>query len=122
MNINESSSRLHASLQNFVALCNANQDLPKLTRKWERHVHIKPKDAPSIFTLQVGGGEDSILVEGELKGRPSLTLSGPAEVLADVLSGEVNPAEALIGMGLEIYGAEEDVMKLDAITLVLWDW
>lgn len=120
--MNESAASMHQCLVDFASLCNANPHLSKLIQRWERNIHVRPKDDPAVFTLALEGGSVCQVACEALEGKPSITVSGPPKVLIDVFSGRVNPAEALISMGLEIYGAEEDIMKLDAITLVLWDW
>lgn len=120
--MNDSEISMQACLLEFASLCNSNTDLHKLIRKWERHVHVEPKDGSTSFTLTVEGGAVTQVTSGKAQGKQSLTISGPTDVLLGVFSGRINPAEALISMGLETYGAEEDVMKLDAITLILWDW
>lgn len=115
-------SALETCLHEFAQLCKSNSDLPKLIKKWERYVHFKPTDSDEVFSLELSGGAVRGVHRGALEDKTPLTVSAPTEVIIEVLSGRLNPADAVISSGLGVFGAEEDVMKLDAITLVLWDW
>lgn len=115
-------SALETCILEFSRLCNANANLPKLIRKWDRYVHFTPTDSKEVYSLEVSGGVVSAVHCGALEGKQTLTVSAPTNVMMDVLAGRLNPADAVISSGLGVFGAEEDVMKLDAITLVLWDW
>jgi hypothetical protein len=117
----ETSSALEKCLLEFAQMCNSNTDIPRLLKNWDRYVHVKPHQSTELFTLDVAAGGVKGVLPGELQGRKTITVSAASDVLIEVFSGRLNPAEALISSGLEVYGAEEDVMKLDAITLVLWD-
>lgn len=117
-----SPSALEACIREFLQLCKSNSDLSKLIKKWERYVHFKPTDSDEVFSLEITGGAVSSVHRGALEDKKTLTVSAPTQVIIEVLSGRLNPADAVISSGLGVFGAEEDVMKLDAITLVLWDW
>jgi hypothetical protein len=88
---------------------------------WDRFIYVKASDTNERFTVDVQGGKVAAVTSGELAGKTSLSIMAAASVLEEVLSGRVNPSEALLDHGLEVFGDEADVVKLDALTLILWD-
>lgn len=111
---------LQETLFTFKNLVNNNSSVKKLLVGWEPMIQIETVDADEQYTLTV---RDCIL--DEIRQGPdengTVTVRGTRQILSEIFAGKRNPAQALIDGQIEIYGQEKDMIKLDALTLVLWD-
>jgi hypothetical protein len=108
-------------LRQFAAQVNEHPQVIRLMRGWDRFIHVKASDTNESFTVDVNDGKVAAITAGERSGKSSVSIVAAATVLTDVLSGKLNPSQAMLDDGLEVFGQEADVVKLDALTLVLWD-
>jgi hypothetical protein len=83
--------------------CNANTRLAKMLRGWDRTGHSVLSD----------------LVTG-LVGVPDLVVTATSEEFADLFWGDLNPSEKYISGEIVLAGSAEDVMRLDAMSMVVF--
>ena len=100
--------------------CNANPRLAKMLRGWNRTVHLMTTDdtaGAGHFTITVADSVLSVLGAG-LIGQPDLVVSASSEDFADLFWGDLNPSEKYVSGDIVLAGSSEDVMRLDAMSMV----
>lgn len=106
------------SLQVFKDSYNSNERLKIMNRDWNRVVVVQATDIVSLHTLTVRDGVVS-MKEGAAE-NPDLTVISDSETLADIFYGDVTPTEPYNNGILRIIGQEDDIIRLDFISLMIW--
>lgn len=106
------------SLRVFQDKYNNNERLKMMNRDWDRVVVIRATDIESLHTFTVCQGVVS-LVEGA-SDEPDLTVISDSETLADIFYGDITPTEPYNNGTLQILGQEDDIIRLDFISLMIW--
>jgi putative sterol carrier protein len=67
------------------------------------------------------------VVEGEIvkngretEGMPDVVIETDSETLCDMFWGDINPTQKYLKGEIKVKGSQEDVMRIDAITAVIW--
>jgi putative sterol carrier protein len=107
------------ALLDFQQQCNANQRLRRMQRDWTKLLHIVAEDNDSRHTMTVVAGETTKIDEG-LVGTPDIIVTTCSETLCDMFWGDLNPAQKYLAGELKLKASQEDVMRLDAINLIIW--
>ncbi|WP_027716969.1 SCP2 sterol-binding domain-containing protein [Desulfovirgula thermocuniculi] len=107
-----------ASLLAFQESYNKNERLKQMNRDWDRVILIEASDIPSRHTLELRGGELSVR-EGAPP-RPDLVVIADSETLTDLFYGDITPTEPYMNGTLKIIGSEDDIVRLDFISLMIW--
>lgn len=97
--------------------CNANRRLARMLRGWDRTVHLVATDTGDRFTITVSGSVLGDLRTG-LVDQPDLVVSATSEDFADLFWGDLNPSEKYVSGEIVLAGSSEDVMRLDAMSMV----
>lgn len=107
-----------ASLIAFEEGYNKNKKLKIMNRDWNRVILIKASDVSSEHTLVLKDGELS--VNGRVAEQPDLVVTSDSETLADLFYGDITPTEPYMNGTLTIQGTEDDIVRLDFISLMIW--
>jgi len=98
------------------ARSNGNERLRKMVRGWNRIVHLHTTDTDESFTLSVLDQELSALTRA---GSANPTSSSRARARTSATcSGRPQPSEKYMSGEIKLAGSGEDVMRLDAISMV----
>ncbi|HUY64919.1 MAG TPA: SCP2 sterol-binding domain-containing protein [Acidimicrobiales bacterium] len=111
------SEEITEAYADWRARCNANDRLRRMLRGWDRVVHLSATDNGAGFTVVVKGQTLAELVEG-LVGQPDLVVTATSEDFADMFWGDLNPSEKYMSGEIVLRGSQEDVMRLDAMSMV----
>lgn len=114
-------NELEVSLEQFRHKVNTHPRLRSLLKGWNRIAGITATDSGVQYTLTF---RDSCIVEithGAPGDQGQLQIEASEALLRGVFSGETNPATEFLEGRLQVFASDQDQMKLDAITLVLWD-
>ncbi|MDA8065501.1 MAG: SCP2 sterol-binding domain-containing protein [Thermaerobacter sp.] len=106
------------SLRSFRENCNANLQLKAMNRDWNRVIHVRVTDFTSEHTIVMREGHMEVQ-----EGAPEcadMIVSGPGGVLVDVFGGGVSPTEPYLAGELQVRGSQEDILRLDFISLMIW--
>lgn len=109
---------LQASLEAFCQSCNENERLKVMNQGWNRNINIQATDTDAKFSI--------IYQDGIANSKPGLaegadlTVQSDSETLADIFYGDITPTEPYNNGTLKVLGSEEDVMRLDFISLMIW--
>jgi putative sterol carrier protein len=111
-------NEINESLQAFQDSYQANAKLKIMNKDWDRTVWIQANDIESTHTLSVKDGILSVQ-EGN-QGEPDLTVIAASDTLADMFFGDITPTEPYLNGDLKIIGSEDDILRLDIISLLIW--
>lgn len=96
---------------------NANARLTTMVRGWDRVIHFTTTDTEEGFTMRVEDQQLSDLVIG-LEGQPDVVVTGSSEDFCDMFWGDLNPSEKYMSGEITLVGSQQDVMRIDAISMV----
>jgi len=96
---------------------NDNARLRKMVRGWDRVIHFTTTDTGAGFTMEVRDQVLSELAVGHV-GQPDVIVTGSSEDFCDMFWGDLNPSEKYMSGEITLAGAQQDVMRIDAISMV----
>lgn len=110
---------LAEALADYTATCNGNERLRKMQRDWSRLLHFECSDTGASFSMEVLNGE--ILATGPgCVGTPDIVVRTDSETFCDMFWGDLNPVAKYLRGEIAVRGSQEDIMRLDAISYVIW--
>ena len=118
-----STGTLADCLRDFQSRFNANEQVKKLVKGWDRSILIEATDSEAIFTVIL----QNLVITGVKAGDEGnadddnlVHLQASEENLIKIFSGDYQPATALIDGELAVFSSEPDKVKLEAISIVIW--
>jgi hypothetical protein len=114
-------SALSQTLEQFKDKVNAHPRLRSLLKDWNRLVRIEALDSEEVFHAHFANTELTRIAPGSEDLEAEITLSATGDLLCKIFSGRENPASQYLTGSLQVFASDKDQVKLDAITLVLWD-
>lgn len=113
------SSELYAALDQFRDKVNQNARLRQMMRDWDREIEVVAGDLQSVpACITMSSGEMDWRPEKATS--PQIVLSAPSEVLIGIFRGNETPTEPYLDGRLTVRGTQEDVLRLDFISLMIW--
>jgi len=114
-----SADEIMEALEDFKEQCNSNKRLRRMQRDWSKVLHYAASDTGDTFTMTVLEGE---IIKNEMgkQGTPDVVIETESETLCDMFWGDVNPTQKYLKGEIKVKGSQEDVMRIDAITAVIW--
>ncbi len=97
--------------------CNDNARLQKMTRGWDRVLHFTTTDTDVAFTVAIAASTLGEFTLGHA-GQPDIVVSASSEDFCDMFWGDLNPSEKYMAGEISYAGSQEDVMRIDAISMV----
>lgn len=110
---------LSEALADYTVSCNGNERLRRMQRDWSRILHFVCSDTDQTFTMDVDHGEIIGVREGHV-GVPDIVVTTSSETFCDMFWGDLNPVQKYLRGEIVVKGSQEDVMRLDAISYVIW--
>lgn len=110
---------LREALADYTITCNENERLRKMQRDWTRVLHFACSDTQQRFTMDVVRGE-IVATEVDHVGVPDIIVTTTSETFCDMFWGDLNPVQKYLRGEITVRGSQEDVMRLDAISYVIW--
>ena len=110
---------LREALADYTISCNGNARLRKMQRDWSRTLHFICSDTSTTFSMAVDRGEIISTVDGHV-GVPDIVVTTTSETFCDMFWGDLNPVQKYLRGEITVKGSQEDVMRLDAISYVIW--
>ena len=107
------------ALEDFKGQCNDNKRLRRMQRDWTKRIHYKAADTGDVFTAVVVAGETIETGRGAA-GVPDVIIESDSETLCDMFWGDINPTQKYMNGEIKVRASQEDVMRIDAITAVIW--
>lgn len=113
------SEEIMEALADFSEQCNSNKRLRRMQRDWTKVLHYVAADTKDSFTMEVIKGEIIKNVSGT-EGTPDIIVETDSETMCDMFWGDLNPTQKYLRGEIKVKGTQEDVMRIDAITAVIW--
>jgi putative sterol carrier protein len=107
------------ALGDYQHQCNTNERLRRVQRDWSRRLHFHATETDDWFTMVVVRGEITTLGTGA-DGEAEVIVHGSSEDLCDMFWGDLNPSQKYLRGQILVQATPEDVMRLDAITAIIW--
>jgi len=114
-----SSDEILEALADYQIQCNENKRLRRMQRDWSRLLHFVADDTGDIFTMDVVKGE-IVSFTGGTQGTPDIIVTTQSENLCDMFWGDLNPTRKYLAGEIRVKASQEDVIRLDAITMIIW--
>lgn len=108
-----------AAIAEYTKLSNGNSRLRKMNRDWTRIVQFHANDLAQDFTMKIKEGE---IIEAKIGKAdvPDIIISSTSEIFCDMFWGDLNPTQKYLSGELQVKGSQEDIMRLDAVSAVIW--
>jgi putative sterol carrier protein len=113
------SSEILGALADYQVQCNDNKRLRKMQRDWSKLLHFVADDTDDRFTMDVVKGE-IVSFEAGASGTPDIVVTTRSEFLCDMFWGDLNPSQKYLQGEIRVKASQEDIMRLDAITMIIW--
>ena len=107
------------ALADYQVQCNDNKRLRKMQRDWSKLIHFNADDTEDKFTMNCVKGE-IVSFEAGAVGAPDIIVSAKSEYLCDMFWGDLNPSQKYLPGELRVKASQEDIVRLDAITMIIW--
>ncbi|HVN71320.1 MAG TPA: SCP2 sterol-binding domain-containing protein [Desulfomonilia bacterium] len=113
------SEEILEALADYQVQCNNNARLRRMQRDWSRLLHFSAEDTGDWFTMNVINGEITFCKAGA-EGTPDIIVTARSEDLCDMFWGDLNPSQKYLQGEIRVKANQEDVVRLDAITMIIW--
>jgi putative sterol carrier protein len=110
---------IEEALADYTVSCNDNERLRKMQRDWSRMLHFSCSDTGAMFSMEVHEGEILATAAGHV-GTPDIVVTTDSETFCDMFWGDLNPVQKYLRGEITVRGSQEDIMRLDAISYVIW--
>ena len=107
------------ALTEYTTLSNSNQRLRRMNKDWTKLVQIHTNDTNEDYVMNVKEGEIVECGPGRAD-TPDIVITSTSEVFCDMFWGDLNPTQKYLTGELQVKGNQEDIMRLDAISAVIW--
>lgn len=113
------SQEILEALADYQVQCNNNARLRKMQRDWSKLLHFIADDTGDQFTMNVIKGE-IVSFQAGASGTPDILVTTRSENLCDMFWGDLNPSQKYLQGEIRVKASQEDIMRLDAITMIIW--
>ena len=109
---------LREALDDYVANGSKNERVLRSLKNWNCVIYIEATDIAASFTMTIKGGR--AIVSDGAQDQPDLIVRGGSEDLATIFWGDENPASNYMQGAIKVQGSPENVMRLDAMALLIY--
>jgi hypothetical protein len=112
---------LEQCLTTFSQKVNQNTRLKGVLRGWDRVLQIEAVDTQQEkFVMEFRDASIVSLARGSVESAP-IVMRAEEQLLREIFAGDTNPAIAFLDGTLQIFANDRDQVKLEAISLLIWD-
>lgn len=109
---------LREALDDYVANASKNERVLRSLKNWNCIIYIEATDIGAGFSMTINAGKAT--VSDGMQGQPDLIVRGNSEDLTNIFWGDENPASNYMQGAIKVQGSQEDVMRLDAMALLIY--
>jgi len=113
------SDEIMEALADYTIQCNENKRLRRMQRDWTKRIHFITEETDDAFTMEVVKGEIISTKTGK-QGTPDVIITATSEDMCDMFWGDLNPAQKYLDGEIRVKASQEDVQRIDAITMIIW--
>ncbi len=110
---------LREALDDYTQRAQSNERVRKTLKNWNSVIHLDVTDLGIAYTMTIVNGELTDIQDGAV-GTPDLIVSGKSEDLTNIFWVDENPASNYMQGAITTRGSQEDVMRLDAMAMLLY--
>jgi hypothetical protein len=110
---------IREALDDYIEQANGNERVRRTLRGWRCRVHLAANDSTAAFTMVIADRAIATVEEG-LEGEADLLIETTGREFADIFWGETNPVERYNQGAITVRGSQEDLMRLDAMTMLVF--
>ncbi len=104
----------------FKDKMNEKKKIRKLLKRWSPLIHFETRDSDVKISVEIAGGMAASVSEGHT-GDADLVVTFPTvKDLNDMFIGKLDPTPKYLSGEILVKGHQADVIKLDAITMIIW--
>ena len=109
---------LREALDYYVMQAQKSERVVRSLRNWNCTIYIEATDIGAGFTMAIKDSTTSI--HDGAYGQPDLIVRGSSEDLTDIFWCDANPAGNYMQGAVKVQGSQENVMRLDAMSLMIY--
>lgn len=107
------------AMKEYTQLSNGNARLRKMNRDWTKVIQFHANDTNEDFVMTIKSGEILETKAGKAQSA-DIIISATSEIFCDMFWGDLNPTQKYLSGELQVKGSQEDIMRLDAVSAVIW--
>jgi hypothetical protein len=111
--------QIREALDDYVEQANANDRVRRTLGDWRCRIHFDATDSDAAFTIVIASGQIASVDDG-LDGDADLRIEATSQELTDIFWGEANPAERYNHGAVIVRGSQEDLLRLDAMAMLVF--
>lgn len=108
-----------AAMRRYAQQINGHPRLRQILKDWSPVIHFVTREGALPFTMRIVKGQVAETAAGHA-GAPDLVIRGAAADLLALFNGALNPTQKYLDGEITVKGSQMDVIKLDAISMILW--
>jgi putative sterol carrier protein len=109
---------MREALNDYIAQAQKSAKIQQAFRGWNCVIYFEVSDIQAGFTMTIQGGQ-ATLAEG-VHEAPDLIVRGTSEDLTNIFWCDENPASNYMQGAIKIQGSQENTMRLDAMSLLIY--
>lgn len=109
---------LREALDDYISQAKRNERVSRSLRGWDCNIYIEATDIQVAFTMLIKEGL-AAMYDGQ-SGQPDLIIRGSSEDLTNIFWCDADPASNYMQGALKIQGAQENMLRLDAMAYLLY--
>jgi putative sterol carrier protein len=109
---------LREALDDYVEQARKSERVIRSLRNWNCVIYLEAVDTGAGFTMVIK--DATATVYDGAQGAPDLIVQGSSENLCDIFWCDANPASNYMQGAIKTKGAQENVMRLDAMSLLIY--
>jgi putative sterol carrier protein len=109
---------LREALDDYVEQARKSDRVVRSLRKWNCVIYLEALDISAGFTMVIK--DATATVYDGVQDTPDLIVQGSSEDLCNIFWCDANPASNYMQGAIKTKGAQENVMRLDAMSLLIY--
>jgi hypothetical protein len=109
-------------LQEFQRLANGHERVRRILSTWDRVVLLEVLDDGRRYCMKTTDGAVTFVPPVAPEGAAGVVhVRAKEKILREVFTGRRNAARAFFDAEMEVFADEKDQVKLETITMILWN-
>lgn len=109
---------LREALDDYLQQAQKSERVIRSLRNWNCVIYIEATDINASFTMVIK--DTKTTVHDGVYDKLDLIVKGSSEDLADIFGCDANPASNYMQGSIKTQGAQDNVMRLDAMSLLIY--
>ena len=111
---------LRQAVNSFKSLINSNESVKKISKGWNITILFWMKDLKTGLLLDIKQGIVEQITEVNDPNSGAIKIVATSSIIYEMFSGNEKVTRLYMEGAIEAYGSEKDLVRLDAISAILW--